>query len=76
MTWTKTRVVAAQFVAHLADGFEKRQRFDIADGAADLDDHHVDVAGHLARRGLDLVGDVRNHLHGLAQIIAAALARG
>ena len=29
----------------------------------------------LLHGGLDLVGDVRNHLHGLAQIVAAALAR-
>ena len=27
--------------------------------------------GDFAERGLDLIGDVRNHLHGLAQIIAA-----
>ena len=39
-------VAAPLFVAHLADGFEERQRFDIADGAADLDDHHVHVLRH------------------------------
>ena len=33
------------------------------------------AAGDPPHRGFDLVGDVRNHLHGLAQIIAAALAR-
>ena len=44
VTWTKMHVVAALFVAHLADGFEERQRFDIADRAADLDDHHVHIA--------------------------------
>ena len=32
-------------------------------------------ADNLAHGGLDLVGDVRNHLHRLAEIIAAALAR-
>ena len=36
------RVFAAQLMPQLADGFEKRQRFDIADGSADFDDHHVD----------------------------------
>ena len=46
VTCTKSAVVAAQLVAHLADGFEERQRFDIADGAADLDDHHVDILRH------------------------------
>ena len=29
--------------------------------------------GDFSDRGLDLIGDVRNHLHGLAEIIAAAL---
>src|SRR5579859_4900071 len=67
-------VLAAQFVAHLADGFEKRKRFDIADGAADFDDHDVHVGRDALNRGFDFVGDVRDHLHGLAEIIAAALA--
>ena len=74
VTCTNRRVVAALFVAHLADGFQERQRFDIAHGAADFDDHHVHVRRHLLQRGLDLIGDVRNHLHGLAQIVAAPLA--
>ena len=51
------------------------QRLDIADGAADLGNHDIHVARHLLHRGLDFVGDVRNHLHGLAEIIAAAFAR-
>ena len=66
-------VAAARFVAELADGFEERQRLDVADRAADLDDHHVDVLGDVADALLDLVGDVRDDLHGLAEIVAAAL---
>src|SRR5487761_59539 len=56
--------------AHLADGFEKRQRFDVAHGAADF--HHADigVAGAFAYAALDLVGDVRDHLYGAAEIVA------
>ncbi len=42
-------VVAADVFAELADGFEERQAFDVADGAADLGDEHVDVE-LLARR--------------------------
>jgi len=43
------------------------------------DDHHVDLRTVGPRRNaphrrLYFVGDVRDHLHGLAQIIAAALA--
>ena len=67
------RVVAAQFLAHLADGFDKGQRLDVANGAADLDDRQVDILRDLLHRALDLVGDVRNHLHRLAEIVAATL---
>ena len=34
-------VLAADFLAHLADGFQKRQGFDVADRAADFDDRDV-----------------------------------
>jgi hypothetical protein len=44
--------------AELADRLEKRQRFDIADGAADLDDGDVDSLGIFQDLELDLVGDV------------------
>ena len=67
-------IVPALLVAHLADGLQERQGLDVADGAADFDDDHIDVGGDLAHGGLDLVGDVRNDLDGLAEIIAAALA--
>ena len=60
----------------LADRLEERQRLDVADGAADLGDHEVDVAGLGDQRDplLDLVGDVRHDLHGAAEVVAAALA--
>ena len=38
-------VVPADVVADLARGLEERQRLDVADGAADLGDHHVHVRG-------------------------------
>ena len=66
-------VVASQVLAHLADGFEEGQRLDVADGAADLDDGDIAVGSDLAHGVLDLVGDVGNHLDGLAQVVAAAL---
>ena len=34
-------VLPADLVAHLPRGLEERQRLDVADGAADLGDHHV-----------------------------------
>src|SRR5579864_435729 len=59
------RILAAKFVTKLADRFEKRQRFDIADGAADFDDNDVDrrwigCVRDAFHRGFDLIGDVRN----------------
>ena len=68
------RVLAAQFLAHLANGLKKRQRLDVADRAADLDNGHVRAVGRdLAHGVLDLVGDVRNDLDGFAEVVAAPL---
>ena len=63
--------------AHLAHGLEEGQRFDVAHGAADLDDRDLHLfggadAGAAAHEVLDLVGDVRDHLHRLAEIVSAA----
>ena len=66
-------VLAAQIGAHLADGLQERQRFDVAHGAADLDDGDVRVGRAFVHLQLDFVGDVRDHLHGAAQVVAAAL---
>ena len=35
--------MARQIVAELADGLEERQALDVADGAADLDEHEVEL---------------------------------
>ena len=73
------RVFAAELLAHLADCFKKRQRLDVADCSADLDDGDigrpcaVHSAGDLAHRVLDLVGDVRDDLDSFAEVVAAAL---
>ena len=60
----------------LADRLQERERLDVADRAADLGDDEVDVArvGHQLDPLLDLVGDVRDHLDGRAEVVAAALA--
>ena len=65
-------VVPTNLVADLADGLEEGQRLDIAHGAAHLGDDDVDLrTGHTSDARLDLVGDVRDHLHGVAQILPA-----
>ena len=67
-------VVAADVEAELPDRLEEREDLDVADRAADLGDHDVDVVGRQpADAVLDLVGDVRDHLHGLAEVVAPAL---
>ena len=62
----------------LAQRLDERGALDVADGPAELDDARVGlltlaIAGDV-RHALDpllyLVGDVRNHLHGLPEIIA------
>jgi len=60
---------------------DERLRLDVAHRAADLGDDHVGD-GRAVGRGLglqphpalDLIGDVRDDLHGVAQVLAAPLA--
>ena len=59
---------------NLPDCLQKREALDIADRAADLGDH--DVGGGVAELEhhlLDLVGDVGNHLDGVAEKLPPAL---
>ena len=69
------RIPARQLVAELADGLEERQALDVAHRAADLHQHEVDPVVAGGDECLDGVGDVRDHLHGAAQIVAAPLPR-
>ena len=68
-------VLLPDLAPELADRLEERQRLDVADGAADLGDDDVgglrDGAAPDAR--LDLVRDVRDHLHRRAEVVALAL---
>ena len=70
----KDRVVSSFFITDLSDSFHKRQRLDIADRAADLDEQDVRLMhlSDLANRHFDLVGYVRNDLDRLAKIVSAA----
>src|SRR6266851_430632 len=64
-------VVARQIVLDLADCLEERQPLDIAYGAADLAQHEIEIVIAVEDEILDRVGDVRDHLDGGAEIIAA-----
>jgi hypothetical protein len=67
------RVLAPDVLPQLADGFDERQTFDVADGSPDLHEDDVDVVRDRANAVLDFVGDVRDDLDRPAEVIAAAL---
>ena len=67
-----TDVFAPLLNTHLANRFEKRQRLDVAHRSADFDDAHFGVHRAGNNRVLDFVGDMRDHLHGRAEVITAA----
>ena len=67
-------VAARQVVAELADRLEERQALDVADRAADLDQHEVDALVAVQDEILDGVGDMRDHLHRRAEEVAVPLA--
>ena len=68
-------VAVPGFERELADGFEKRQAFDVAGRAADFGDDHVRLGllGEQVNAALDFVGNVRDDLHGFAEVFTFAL---
>ena len=68
--------LAALVDLELAQRLEEGERLDVADRAPDLRDHDVHVVGlgPAPDPVLDLVGDVRDHLDGAAQVVAPPLA--
>src|SRR5215469_1727771 len=66
--------VAAYLVPDLPDGLEERLRLDVANSAPDLRDDHVGLRSpHGPDAGLDLVGDMRDDLDGVPEVVATAL---
>ena len=68
-------VILADLVSDLSDRFNKRLALDVADGAADLGDDYVRVGlfADAVDEALDLIRDMRDHLHRLAEILAVTL---
>jgi len=67
-------VILAQLPAQLPDGFQKRKAFNVPYRTADLHNGHVHVCGLWSpslNALFDLIGDMRDDLHGLAQIVPA-----
>ena len=69
----KQTVFPSDFMADLADGFQKRLGLHVASGAADLRDHDVGAGFFLNRidEVFDLIGNMGNHLDRLAQVFSA-----
>ena len=66
-------VPGTEITTHLTCGLHERLRFDVTHCAADLGDDHVDVIGGLrTHTGFDLVRDMRDHLHALAEVLTSA----
>ena len=72
----EAEVGLALLLAELPDGLHEGLALDVADGAAELGDHHVGAGLLLdaAEALLDGARDVRDHLHGAAEEVARALA--
>ena len=65
--------VAALFQPDLANGFEEGQALNVANRSTDFDHDDVDIGcGERADARFDFVGDVRDHLDGVAEVIAMA----
>jgi hypothetical protein len=68
-----TDVVATYVLAELADRLQEREDLDVTNRPADLGDHDVDVfCTEATDAQFDLVGDVGDHLDGLAQVLTPA----
>src|SRR6266545_2888542 len=67
------RVLAADVLSQLTNRFDEWQALDVAHGAADFDEDDVDVLRDRLDRVLDLVRNVRNHLHSTSEVVTPAL---
>jgi hypothetical protein len=69
-------ILRADFEDELPNRLEERQPFDVTCGAADLCDDHIArlLVSELAEPRLDLIRDVGDDLHRLAEVITTPLA--
>ena len=71
----ENRILASNVMPHLTDRLEEWLRLDVTDGATDFHDDDVVLRRDATNCRLDLVGDMRNHLHRRAQIFSPTLFR-
>ena len=70
-------VLLANLQANLPDRLDKRLTLHIANGSANLRNHHICIrlVAYAVDESLDFIGNVRNRLNRIAQIAALTLAR-
>ena len=70
-----THGIAPQLPFQLTDGFQERGTLDVADSTANLRNHEIIILlfTQILNLPFDFVGDMRDHLNGLSQVISAAL---
>ena len=70
-------VLASDIVAELTNGFQEREALDVPHRAPEFADHDVDIVAlpHPSDPRLDLVGHMRDDLHGGAEVVTASFLR-
>src|SRR5215510_10717222 len=69
----KTGLVAAFSKAHLTNGFEEGERFNIPHRSSDFDNRHICAFCALSDTRLDFIRNMRNDLNGSSQVFSLAL---
>ena len=67
------RVFTTDIHGQLTNRFQEWQGFDITDGTADFNQHHIVTFATGEDTLFDSVSDVWDNLHGCAQIVTATL---
>ena len=64
-------VLATDVERNLADRFQERQAFDVADSSPQFGNHHVDIrTGQSQHCRFDFIGDMRYDLNGFAEVFS------
>ena len=66
------RIAGAAIITELADRLQERQRFNVANSSANLNDCDISTFGVFKDLVLDFVGDMRNDLDSSSQVIPTA----
>ena len=69
------RISATNILLELTNRFNEWKRLNVSHRSANFNNDNINIVATESKNALlDLVGDVRDHLHGPAEIVAAALS--